>query len=346
MGYKVSVTFADGVGTRPFDLIDSNGDVVVDEIRIKEGINKVSAFGGANFGYVSGGVDYPSIYKNTIERFPFAIDFDETDVGDLTVGRSSASGASSSTHGYTAGGWDGTRSNVIDKFQFVATSNATDVGDMVVGRSHMASTHSPTHGYSSGGYTGPPFLVRDNIDKFSFSVDGNATDVGNLNQGRGEVFGQTSSTHGYTSGGNSSPAGGVIVNTIDKFPFSSDNNATDVGDLTVAKFDATGLSSDVAGYSGSGNTNSTTSDNTLDKFPFASDANARDAGDLSSSVTRRAGVSSKTDGYLAGGNLAPAAPPVDYQNIHKFPFATDAAQDMDLVGYLPNRRNKGTGTQI
>ena len=36
-------------------------------------------------------------------------------------------------------------------------------------------------------------------------------------------------TSGYTSGG--FPA----INTIDKFPFASDANATDVGDLTVAR---------------------------------------------------------------------------------------------------------------
>lgn len=37
--------------------------------------------------------------------------------------------------------------------------------------------------------------------------------------------------YGYTSGGTTT----VAVNPIDKFPFSSDTNASDVGDLGVAR---------------------------------------------------------------------------------------------------------------
>ena len=40
------------------------------------------------------------------------------------------------------------------------------------------------------------------------------------------------SVSGYASGGIGSPN---FTNVIDKFPFSSDGNATDVGDLTVAR---------------------------------------------------------------------------------------------------------------
>ena len=43
--------------------------------------------------------------------------------------------------------------------------------------------------------------------------------------------GASSVTHGYTSGGYT----GANSNIIDKFSFSSDEDATDVGDLTVAR---------------------------------------------------------------------------------------------------------------
>ena len=55
-----------------------------------------------------------------------------------------------------------------------------------------------------------------------------------------EVYasGQSSRTHGYTSGGaDATPA---PSNVIDKFPFSSDDNATDVGDLTVSRYGSAG----------------------------------------------------------------------------------------------------------
>ena len=89
------------------------------------------------------------------------------------------------------------------------------------------------------------------------------------------AFQAQGSTSGYTSGGSTGPE---TTNTIDKFPFASDANATDVGDLTVAKQGAAGQSSTASGYTSGGGT--PTFVNTIDKFPFASDANATDVGDL------------------------------------------------------------------
>ena len=52
------------------------------------------------------------------------------------------------------------------------------------------------------------------------------------------------STSGYTSGGIVPP----YSNVIDKFPFSSDSNATDVGDLSAAQGYSAGQSSSSHGY--------------------------------------------------------------------------------------------------
>ena len=43
---------------------------------------------------------------NIIEKFPFSSDANASDVGDLSQGRSGPAGSSSSTNGYTAGGFD------------------------------------------------------------------------------------------------------------------------------------------------------------------------------------------------------------------------------------------------
>ena len=53
--------------------------------------------------------------------------------------------------------------------------------------------------------------------------------MGDLTLARGQAAGQSSTQSGYTSGGRVS---GADSNVIDKFPFASDSNATDVGDLT------------------------------------------------------------------------------------------------------------------
>ena len=66
---------------------------------------------------------------------------------------------------------------------------------------------------------------------------------------------------------------------IDKFPFSSDANATDVADLTQSRYLlAGGQSSASHGYSSGGYYPSTF--NTIDKFTFSADFKATDVGDL------------------------------------------------------------------
>lgn len=221
-------------------------------------------------GYSSGGSPFTN---KIIDKFSFAADANATDVGDQTVGRYKSAGQSSADNGYTSGGSPPTpSSNIIDKFSFTSDGNATDVGDLTVARNYIAGQSSSVSGYSSGGETSP----ANAIDKFPFSVDANATDVGDLTVIRYGSAGQSSSVSGYNSGGYPTPGGAYsALNTIDKFPFSSDANATDVGDLTLARYYPTGQSSVDNGYTSGGVTV-----NTIDKFPFATDTNASDVGDL------------------------------------------------------------------
>jgi hypothetical protein len=184
------------------------------------------------YGYAAGGISSPMI--NIINKFPFSADTNATDVGDLTQGRYGAAGQSSADYAYFSGG--GSSTNIIDKFPFAADGNATDVGDLTVARSAgLAGQSSKVSGYASGGI-GP----TDIIDKFPFASDANATDVGNLTQIRFAASGQSSLVSGYASGGGAPSVPTQAVNTIDKFPFAVDANATDVGDLTQARRDGTG----------------------------------------------------------------------------------------------------------
>ena len=210
----------------------------------------------ATHGYIMGGRDqsgsHPSYKLNAISRYPMASSgITGSDVGDLFDYIQYNGGNSSSTHGYSFGGQltspnpttDHTR---IEKFLFSASADATDVGDMsdVPGSSGgylytFSNLQSDTHGYTAGGWRrGPPNIVSNEIQKWPFSSDTNASDVGDLvanpeaapggiENGGG---GTSSTTHGYCAGGKGQP-GGNGLNIIQKFPFSSDANATDVGDL-------------------------------------------------------------------------------------------------------------------
>ena len=254
-----------------------------------------------------------------------------------------------STSGYSSGGTDPgatlDHKNIIQKFPFSSDANATDVGDLVSPRAYASGQSSKNHGYSTGGNREPPTFgqIANIIEKFPFSSDDNATDVGDLTQKREKSAGQSSAFHGYASGGGGASPTTTFYTTVDKFPFGSDTNATDVGDLTVARSSTGGQSSPTHGYTSGGRifnygpfAPSVEYKNEIDKFPFSVDAaNATDVGDLSSTESGM-GQSSTTHGYHTGG----ATPP--YTNlIDKFPFSSDAnATD---IGDLTQKRFAGSG---
>lgn len=237
---------------------------------------------------------------STILRFPFASPGDEeSQVGTLSVGRSRISGHASLTHAYAAGGsGDGTGAqNIIDKFPFSVTEGtASDVGDLTEGKIQDGPTSSQTNAYLAGGNMPSITPSTTEIERFPFASDANATILsGVITVGRGKMSGATQSeTHGYTHGGNASPAPNLpIYNTIDKFPFSNDVNATDVGDLTNSLWDATGCSSNVSGYSLGGTTSAPSHNpgvkNIIQKWSFSTDGNATDVGDLTVSKGQSGG---------------------------------------------------------
>lgn len=224
----------------------SNGSIIVTNDRAFDNLANVTiqnsgnltitsadTFQGTVAGYTSGGMDPGLLGLNVIDKFPFASDTNSTDVGDLTQGRWGPAGHSSSISGYTSGGSQPTpQYNTIDKFPFSTNNNATDVGDLPnINRRHTGHSSS-TNGYAS--HINP---TRTNYVKFPFAVDTNATNAADLTFGGYGAAGQNSTTSGYNSGGYkfSPPPANIAVNTIEKFPFATDTNATDVGDLTQAR---------------------------------------------------------------------------------------------------------------
>jgi len=191
-------------------------------------------------------------------------------------------------------------------------------------------------GYTSGG--GPSDY--NNIDKFSFTSDANATDVGDLSQGRYQTSGQFSLVSAYTSGGQNplAPAPFQTTNRIDKFPFASDTNATDIADLSIAKSYVTGQSSVENGYVSGGNSPLETFTVGIERFPFATDINASVIGNLTTAKRSSSGQFSTIHGYTSGGVIPPFT---SINTIEKFPFASES--NVTDVGDLTEVRSSGTG---
>jgi hypothetical protein len=142
---------------------------------------------------------------------------------------------------------------------------------------------------------------------------------------------------GYSSGG-LNPTFGGRLNTIDKFPFAADANATDVGDLTQARDRVAGQSSQVSGYTTGGIISSppVVNTNRIDKFPFASNANATTVGNLTQGRYGVTGQSSYDFGYTSGGYAPPNVTRID-----KVPFVSNA--NATTVGNLTQARQTAAG---
>ena len=309
-------------------------------------------------GYTSGGLaDPPGYVTATIERFSFASAANSTTYGSLNKNVSNVTGHSSSTHGYTTGGINNQppfsypfasplqhptgRKNYIYKFLFGTGSDASDIGDLINSPVSSAGQSSSTHGYVSGG-DGPPVL--NTIQKFPFSTDANSTDIADLTQARVYATGVSSSTHGYTAGGmpNDSPLFGTKVNTIDKFPFSSDDNATDVGDLNSNRAFGAGANSGSHGYVTGGYAYPNAYEPSTARFPFSSDTNATVVGAIGTGFGTWggpiAGHSSPTHGYTSGGGQS-----TSFTHITRFSFAVE--DDGAEIGDLQLRRFAAGGHQ-
>jgi len=144
----------------------------------------------------------------------------------------------------------------------------------------------------------------------------------NVGGGTGDVqpWGFPGTISGYSSGGQISSSN---YNIIDKFSFSSDGDATDVGDLSTATRQGSSNSSSTNGYNTGGVKAGIVVD--IDKFSFITDGNGTDIADLTLARRYMAGQSYETHGYTSGGNAG-----VDV--IDKFTFAAD--NDATDVGNL------------
>tara|TARA_B100000959_G_scaffold266607_1_gene309205 strand:+ start:278 stop:1552 length:1275 start_codon:yes stop_codon:yes gene_type:complete len=286
---------------------------------------------GESYGYCAGG-NAPGPTSNVIDKFSFTSQANATDVGDLTASGGSHCPNTSPTHGYCSGG-AGLGAN-IDKWSFASGGNAVDAGfNLSASRIFGAGGSSSTNGYCLAGSSGGP--VVNTLDKFAFATSSNASDIGNATQSRERLASHSSETHGYGSGGSAAGASSPFYNIIEKYSFSSDGNATDVGNLTQSRSPDNGGASSatdghtVGGYQGG-------SSNVIDEFSFSSDGDSTDVGDLVSAVRHGMCSSSTGYGYFSGGYPST-------NTIQRWSF-TSSGNSVDWAD-LTQARLQGSGNQ-
>jgi hypothetical protein len=255
----------------------------------------------------------------------------------------------------------GPTSDTIQKFPLSSDLGITDVGNLTQGRHGTSSTASKTHGYTAGGYLYPTTASSNIIEKYPFSSDTDSTDVGDLAVTRSYTGGTFSPTDGYAMGGQNStgvPSPTIRYTNIDKYPFSSDTNATGIGNLTEGKMSPAGHASTTHGYSSGGELNPGESTR-IDKFPFSTDTPISYIADMTIGKTSAAGISSPTNGYSLSGFTGSGS---STDVVDKFPFTSDANSTdiMELAvagdngtgissterGYHMPAPNNGTGANL
>ena len=167
--------------------------------------------------------------------------------------------------------------------------------------------------YMAGGY--PRDLT---LQKFSLASDTNGVDVGDLiNPGlhNRNSTATSSPSEGFISGGLAYPAANTgsgpysttDINVIQKFPFASDTNITDAGDLVRTTVGSNGLSARTNGISFQFDVEYPYPQTQISKFPFATVSSSASSSAVLNAKGQKMGSVSITHGYTMGGKQVPPA---------------------------------------
>lgn len=254
-------------------------------------------------GIWQGGNAGPSTpYSNVIDYITIASVGNATDFGDLTVGRrTGVAGGNNSTRGLLAGGYNSPvtgPTNTIDYITMATVGNSTDFGDLLTPRFRLGAATNSTRALQFGG-SAPGDAQNANIDYITIATLGNSANFGSLTNAARMTAGFASTTRGcrvggYSDGGGGDPAG--TFNIIDYVTIATTGNATDFGDLTVARSYLAGISNSVKGLAAGGIPSGGGNSNIIDYVTIASTGNATDFGDLLSAIYGFSGSSNANAG--------------------------------------------------
>ena len=236
--------------------------------------------------------------SSTVDSFSLVSSGNATDFGDLSVARMSLGNCSSNVRLVFTGGEDPSASNVMDYLHFATTGNAADFGNLGQAQGNTTKgTGSDTKAVTTSGNQD-----ADLLQTFNYTTLGDASSFGNLTTAR------NGAPQGTGDGVRGTYAGGMAPNQSDVIDFvqiTTNANAVDFGDLTVARGESSSVDSKTRSVVFAGRTNSPSSGtiiNVIDTYQISSLGNAVDFGDMAVATRNlSAGLSDTVRGYCAGG---------------------------------------------
>lgn len=146
------------------------------------------AYGGGNSqqsttnGYVDGGRTPPSGSETgNVQNIAYSSDTLSSQGPTPPISWHSSAGVSSSTNGYSIGGYyPPSYRPYFMKWPFSSSSAIASLPSFITSLGYAAGAQTADNGYVMGGYTGPPFSRKNDIYKFPFASENNETDVASL----------------------------------------------------------------------------------------------------------------------------------------------------------------------
>jgi len=194
----------------------------------------------------------------------------------------------------------------IDVITITTTGNATDFGDLSEGQQESGCASSVTRGIVFGGKKnlGSQGAGKRNL-YLTLSSGGTQGTFGNLVQATTNFPGGCGNATRALKGGGGTGQFSTIIDNIEYVTIATLANATDFGDLTVARNRTTAASNSTRGiWAGGGKTSGNTSSdlyNTLDYVTIASTGNASDFGDLAANYRGQGGAANSTRALWGAG---------------------------------------------
>lgn len=292
------------------------------------------ASGGVLLNFIGGGT---TTTTDAISRIPAVITgINALDGGNLTIARYNTGSVFGLLYGFWAGGNPINPANVIDQvIKFAEVLNASDVGDLSTNRGSMnGGCSGSVYGFFGGGSIQGSAAASNVIDYITLmNPTQNSTDKGDLTIARSSLTALNGPTYGFFAGGiKNTDTTPVVENTIDYITLATTSgNATDKGDLTVARFNLAALNGVTKGYF-CGGYGVSSLENVIDYInSTTTSGNATDTGDLTVSRRGIAGSTGLLNGFLSGGHNGLAA----YYNTIDYLVLETATQNAVDSGDLP-----------
>ena len=232
------IVWGGGAGdTMEYIIVASLGDVT-DFGNLTSSRTHVTGLSNGTRGVFGGGAS-----DDTMDYITIATTGNATDFGNMTESNNRRASTSNNTRGVFAGGSG--RVDTIDYITIASLGNATDFGNLTSGKNSLSACTDGTKAVIAGGDNDATGDL-DEIEYVNITSLGNATDFGNLYGGAYASSGSCGNGTVGLWGGGYRNTGAITSDVIHAVNVASTGDATDFGNLSVARYNMSGASGDAS----------------------------------------------------------------------------------------------------